>query len=52
MKMEYVPSDKEVLMRQLHDALNLITPYQKILYMLSSHFHAYRLGNPHIIKIF
>ncbi|RPB23833.1 hypothetical protein L211DRAFT_808851 [Terfezia boudieri ATCC MYA-4762] len=52
MKMEYAPSDKEVLMRQLRDALNLITPHQKILYMLSSHFHACRLGNPHIIKIF
>lgn len=52
MKMEYAPSDKEVLMRQQRDALNLITPHQKILYMLSSHFHACRLGNPHIIKVF
>lgn len=52
MKMEYAPSDKEVLMRQQREALNLITPHQKILYMLSSHFHACRLGNPHIVKIF
>ncbi|KAF8477229.1 hypothetical protein BDZ91DRAFT_708882 [Kalaharituber pfeilii] len=52
MKMEYAPSDKEFLLRQQRETLNLITPHQKILHMLSSHFHACRLGNPHVVKIF
>lgn len=52
MKMEYAPSDKDVLIKQQRDALNLIAPHQETLHMLSSHFHACRLGNPHTVKIF
>ena len=52
LKMEYSPSDKESHMKEQREALNLITPHQKILHMLSSHFHACRLGNPHLLKVF
>lgn len=52
MKMEYAPSDKDLHIKEQRETLNLLKPHQKILRMLSSHFHACRLGNPHILRIF
>lgn len=51
-KMEYSPSDKDQHLIEQQNASDLLSPHLKLLHMLSSHYHANRLGNPHIQKIF
>ncbi|EPS43151.1 hypothetical protein H072_2952 [Dactylellina haptotyla CBS 200.50] len=51
-KMEYVPSDKQLLTKHQTAALNMLSPHLRLLQFLSSHFHASRHGDPNIIRVF
>ncbi|KAI9841229.1 MAG: phosphatidylinositol-4- kinase [Thelocarpon superellum] len=52
LKGEFAPSDKDALLKRQQMALNVIGPHLRILQFLASHYHATRLGSPHVEKIF
>ncbi|KAK6340701.1 phosphatidylinositol-4- kinase [Orbilia brochopaga] len=51
-KMEYVPSDKQLLTKNQQAAINMLSPHFRLLQFLSSHFHASRHGDPNVIRVF
>ncbi|KAI9808250.1 MAG: hypothetical protein M1825_004707 [Sarcosagium campestre] len=52
LKEEFAPSDRETLLKRQQVALNLIGPHFRLLYLLSSHFNATRLGSVHVQRCF
>ena len=51
-KEEFAPSDKAVLLKRQQVVHDLIAPHLRVLQFLTSHYHANRLGSPHLRRIF
>ena len=51
-KEEFAPSDKAEITKKQQAAHDLIAPHSRLLYFLSSHFNASRLGSPQLQRIF
>ncbi|KAG9244575.1 phosphatidylinositol 4-kinase-like protein [Calycina marina] len=52
LKEEFAPSDREALSKQQQAARNILTPHMRLLFFLSSHYNATRLGSPNTEHIF
>jgi phosphatidylinositol 4-kinase len=51
-KEEFAPTDKDALLREAHAASELLAPHSRLLYFLSSHYNANRLGSIDVQRIF
>ena len=51
-KIELLPTDKALLVKQYHKAQNMLAPHFDVLRFLESHFNAIRMGNPQDQRLF
>lgn len=51
-KIELLPTDKALLIKQYHKAQNMLAPHFDVLRFLESHFNAIRMGSPQNQRLF